>query len=237
MKRTVADLEEAMDRMAARNVQAMIVDLRFNPGGLLTQAVEMGDLFIDDGVIVSTKGRATPRALEEKAHAPGTRRDLPLIVLVNDYSASAAEIVSGALKDTNRAIIVGERTYGKGSVQNVIPIGLRRGPLGRAKDAPAYIKLTTAYYYLPSGRSIHRHDDSKEWGVHPTVEVAVTRDEVQDILDLRRKSDVLYYPGQPPSTQEDDTDGPSTQPDHVRVDPQIEIGLLILRAGLLRKKI
>ncbi|MCG3180704.1 MAG: hypothetical protein BIFFINMI_03067 [Phycisphaerae bacterium] len=239
MRRTVADLEKAIDAMARQNVRGLIIDLRFNPGGLLTQAVEMGDLFIDKGLIVSTRGR-TIQGSEEFAHEGGTNTTLPIIVLVNDYSASAAEIVSGALRDTNRAIIVGQRTYGKGSVQNVIPVGGFDPQLGAAKDPPAYMKLTTAYYYLPGGESIHRHEDSKTWGVNPTVEVDVTRDEVQDILDLRRDSDILHRPGEVrvPTTQPDDRSGaPTTQPDHVAIDAQMDAALLVLRAELLKRKL
>lgn len=233
MKRTVEELEKAMDEMANQNVRGLVIDLRFNPGGLLQQAVEMSDLFIDDGVIVSTEGMV--RRVEERAHAGGTNLTLPIIVLVNDFSASAAEIVSGALKDSKRALIVGQRTYGKGSVQNVIPVGSERNALGEPKAAPAYLKLTTAHYFLPSGRSIHRTPDSKDWGVHPDVAVKVTRDEVQDILDLRRDSDVISAPNLPPTTQPESA--PTTQPDRVKVDPQVEVGLLILRAELLKKKI
>lgn len=230
MPHTVEELEASMAAMANQGVRGLILDFRFNPGGLLTQAIDMSDLFLADGVIVSTKGRATPE-ITEKAHAGGTNRDLPLVVLVNDFSASAAEIVTGALSDHNRAIVVGERTFGKGSVQNVIPVGARPGE----KDAPAYLKLTTAGYFLPSGRSLHRHEDSKTWGVEPGVPVKVTRDEVADILDLRRESDVIHQPGEVATTR---PAGPTSRPaDHVRQDPQLEAGLMVMRAELLKKKI
>ncbi|MDD4891027.1 MAG: S41 family peptidase [Phycisphaerae bacterium] len=232
MPHTVEELDQAMDAMAAKGVRGLILDFRFNPGGLLNQAVEMSDLFISEGVIVSTEGRAT-RKLEERAHEGGTNKDLPLVVLVNEFSASAAEIVSGALKDHNRAIIVGERSFGKGSVQNVIPVGAGAGD---AKDAPAYLKLTTALYYLPSGRSLHRHEDSETWGVEPGVPVKVTRDEIQDILDLRRDSDVIHQPNEVPTTRPENGRA-SSRPDHLRQDPQIETGLMVLRAELLKKKI
>ncbi len=238
MPQTVDELEQAMDAMATipgGGVRGLIIDLRFNPGGLLGQAVEMSDLFIDQGVIVSTEGRASRRD-EQRAHSGATNTALPLIVLVNDYSASAAEIVAGALKDSGRATILGDRTFGKGSVQTVIPVGANGGAVG-AQQPPAYLKLTTAYYYLPGGESIHRHEDSKTWGVEPTVAVKVTRDEVQDILDLRRDSDVIHQPGEASTTQPDESAGrPTTQPDHVRQDPQMETALLVMRAELLRKR-
>jgi carboxyl-terminal processing protease len=197
----------------------------------------MSDLFIDEGVIVSTKGRAT-RETEERAHAAGTNTELPLVCLVNDFSASAAEIVTGALKDHNRAIIVGERTFGKGSVQNVIPVGRENGVMGEPKDAPAYLKLTTSLYYLPSGRSLHRREDSETWGVEPNVSVKVTHDEVQDILDLRRDSDVLHVPGEEPAVPTTRPEGHNGRnPDRVKLDAQLEDGLMVLRAELLKKKI
>lgn len=225
-----------MDAMAAKGVRALILDFRFNPGGLLNQAIAMSDLFIDEGVIVSTEGRAT-RKHEEVAKAGATERDLPLVALVNDYSASAAEIVTGALKDHHRAIIVGERTFGKGSVQTVHGLG-REALLGG--DAKAALKLTTALYYLPSGRSLHRNDDSETWGVEPDVSVKVTRDEVTDIIDLRRDSDILHGPNEEavPATQPDSTaKAPATQPERIKLDAQLDTAVMVLRAELLKKKI
>ena len=232
MPHTVDELEKAMDAMAVKGARGLILDFRFNPGGLLTQAEQMSNLFIADGVIVSTKGRASP-LVERKAQAGGNS-DLPLVVLVNEFSASASEIVTGALKDHDRAIVVGERTFGKGCVQNVIPVDRENGALGEQKEPAAYMKLTTAYYYLPSGRSLHRHEDSITWGVEPVVPVKVTHDELADILDLRRDSDVLHQPGEEPSTQPDRRAG---RADHVKVDAQLEAGLLVLRAELLKKKL
>ncbi len=123
--------------------KGIIIDLRNNPGGLLDQAVGLSDLFIAKGVIVSQKGRLKSENRVYKAHRAGTIKDIPLVVLVNAGSASASEIVSGALQDHKRAVIVGEKTFGKGSVQVILPI---------SKDEA--IKLTIARYYLPSGRTI-----------------------------------------------------------------------------------
>ena len=129
-----------------------ILDLRNNPGGLLTQAIDITDFFLDDGEIVSTKGR---RLLENRrffAKKGDTLNGKPLIVLINNGSASASEIVAGALKDHKRAIILGEKTYGKGSVQSVIPLSDGGG-----------MRLTVSKYYLPSGKSI------SEVGVEPDI--------------------------------------------------------------------
>ncbi|MEA3499168.1 MAG: S41 family peptidase [Campylobacterota bacterium] len=125
--------------------KAIILDLRNNPGGQLGQAIETVDLFVDKGVIVSQKGKDNKDDEEFNATSLTTLTDVPMVVLVNGGSASASEIVSGALQDLKRAIIIGENTFGKGSVQRVIPI---------VDDGSEAIKLTIAKYYLPSGRTI-----------------------------------------------------------------------------------
>lgn len=125
--------------------KGIILDLRNNPGGLLDQAINVSDVFIDDGIIVSQKGRDVSNEEKFYAKSSTTLTDVPLIVLVNGGSASASEIVSGALQDHKRAVVVGQKTFGKGSVQVVLPI---------TKDKSEGIKLTIAKYYLPSGRTI-----------------------------------------------------------------------------------
>jgi carboxyl-terminal processing protease len=133
-------------------IKGIVIDLRNNPGGLLNQATGLLDMFIDEGVLVSQKGRDKNENVVYKAHKEGTYKDIPITVLVNGGSASASEIVSGALQDHHRAVIVGEKTFGKGSVQIVVPIGKEEG-----------VKLTVARYYLPSGRTIQNK------GVEPDV--------------------------------------------------------------------
>jgi len=123
--------------------EGLILDLRNNPGGLLDQAVDLVDLFVEEGDIVSQKGKVSTENMSYKAHKKGTDTTTPIVVLVNGGSASASEIVSGALQDFNRSIVIGEKTFGKGSVQVVMPIN---------KDEA--LKLTVARYYLPSGRTI-----------------------------------------------------------------------------------
>ncbi len=123
--------------------KGIILDLRNNPGGLLAQAVGTVDLFVDKGVIVSQKGRVKSENMVYNATSEGTVKNIPMVVLVNGGSASASEIVSGSLQDHKRAIIVGEKTFGKGSVQVILPI-----------DKTEAIRLTIARYYLPSGRTI-----------------------------------------------------------------------------------
>jgi carboxyl-terminal processing protease len=139
------DLKRSLDSIKDEGIElhALIIDLRNNPGGILQQAVAMADGFLDDGVIVSTRGRNSTMQMEFTAHPGQWLPDTPLMLLVDRSSASASEVLAGALQDHSRALIVGERTFGKGSVQSVLP--LRNG---------AGIKLTTARYYTPSGRSI-----------------------------------------------------------------------------------
>ena len=145
-ERTAPDLEEALAKAhesAGGNFRGMVLDLRDNPGGLLDQAVKVGDVWIDDGMIVFSEGRNGGNRMEWHAKKEGTEPDYPMIVLVNGGSASASEIVSGALQDHKRALVLGQQTFGKGSVQTIIPLEDGSG-----------LRLTTALYYLPSGRSI-----------------------------------------------------------------------------------
>ena len=158
-RRSARELNDAIKELVSDDMQGLILDLRFNPGGLLSQAVEIADMFVTDGPIVSTKGRNTEERKWE-AKAPRTYKDFPMAILVNRYSASASEIVSACLQDHERAVVVGERTFGKGSVQNVINL----------EDGASALKLTTASYHRPSGKNIHRFPDATEddeWGVKP----------------------------------------------------------------------
>ena len=128
---------------SSHSLQGLVLDLRNDPGGLLDQAVEVSDEFLDDGLIVYTGGRLENQQMRFEAHKNSKPRSYPIVVLVNAGSASASEIVAGALQDHKRAIILGEQTFGKGSVQTVIPLN----------DGSA-VRLTTSLYYTPSGRSI-----------------------------------------------------------------------------------
>jgi carboxyl-terminal processing protease len=184
-----AELRKAVEELQKQGVRGLVLDLRNNPGGLLRAAVEVSDLFLTEGRIVSTKGRNHKDETYD-AHPDGTllqpARQFPMAVLVNRYSASASEIVAAALQDHGRAVIVGERTYGKGSVQNIILM---------EKDTSA-LKLTTASYWRPSGKNIHRFPDSKEsddWGVKPTpgFEVALKDEERLEYLLWRSDRDVV----------------------------------------------
>jgi len=152
-KKVADDVREAIEKRKA-TTKGIVLDLRNNPGGLLDQAVDLVDLFVDEGEIVSQKGRRESDAKSYSATSSATVTTVPMVVLINGGSASASEIVSGALQDHKRAVLVGENTFGKGSVQVVLPITQEEA-----------IKLTIARYYLPSGRTI------QAVGVKPDIEV------------------------------------------------------------------
>ncbi|GAB4166496.1 MAG: S41 family peptidase [Geothermobacteraceae bacterium] len=156
-ERTAEDLYQALDALGAENgapLSGLILDLRNNPGGLLDQAVAVADTFLKDGLIVYTEGRDPESVLRFSAADDGNEPDCPLVVLINSGSASASEIVAGALHDHGRALIMGTRSFGKGSVQTIIPL-----------ESGAGLRLTTARYYTPSGTSIQAR------GIEPDVVV------------------------------------------------------------------
>ncbi|MFO1092111.1 MAG: S41 family peptidase [Planctomycetaceae bacterium] len=144
-RRSAEEMRNALQTLKEQEMKALILDLRYNPGGLLQSAVDIADMFIEEGVIVSTEGRNS-RARSWYAKKFGTYSGFPMAVLVNRMSASASEILSACLQDYHRAVIVGERSWGKGSVQNVID----------SRGQQAALKLTTASYHRPSGKNIHR---------------------------------------------------------------------------------
>jgi carboxyl-terminal processing protease len=178
-------VEELTDAIRNHDFEALILDLRDNAGGLLSSAVGTCDLFIDEGVVVSTRGREGQTFHAYSARMPLlVPREVPMVVLINGYSASASEIVAACLQDYGRAIVVGERTWGKGTVQNVIPL----------EGGRAALKLTTASYWRPNGKNIHRLSDATEdddWGVRPDegFHVELTEEEADRIRRDRRRRD------------------------------------------------
>jgi carboxyl-terminal processing protease len=193
------EVEQALVQLQKDGMKGLILDLRYNPGGLLQAATAIADLFIEGGVIVSTKGRNTEEQVV-KARKAGTFSGFPMAVLVNRFSASASEIVSACLQDHKRAIVVGERTWGKGSVQNVIEL----------EGGKSALKLTTASYHRPSGKNIHRFPNAKEsdeWGVTPDsgFEVKWSIKEMEEYRDYRAERDVLRESGEPRKSEFKDT--------------------------------
>jgi carboxyl-terminal processing protease len=190
--KTTNDLSAELDRLEnGRKLEGLILDLRNNPGGLLSQAIDVSDLFLNSGVIVSTKGRESSQDMKATAHKAKAERNYPLVVLVNGGSASAAEIVAGALQDNKRALILGTKTFGKGSVQTIIPLSDGSG-----------LRLTTAMYYTPSGRSIQAS------GIEPDVEVKFippVEEDGKDKARMVREKDLKgHLPGD--SSEEVDTE-------------------------------
>lgn len=184
-RNSVEEVRDALDELKKAGMKALVLDLRFNPGGLLSAAKDISDFFIESGVIVSTKGRNTEEQTY-RARRAGTYSGFPMVVLVNRYSASASEIVSACLQDHKRAVVVGERTWGKGSVQNVIEL----------EGGKSALKLTTASYHRPSGKNIHRlpkATEKDEWGVMPNdgFEVKLSNEDMTKLFDSRREREIL----------------------------------------------
>jgi carboxyl-terminal processing protease len=192
-RHTTDELRTAVGELRRGGMTGLIVDLRFNPGGLLTTAIEVSDLFVAEGRIVSTAGRSGPQRVWD-AQIDGTFEGFPIAVLINRASASASEIVAACLQDHQRATIIGERSWGKGSVQNVIEL----------EEGKSALKLTTAGYLRPSGKNIHRREgaaDTDEWGVTPDAgfELKLTTDEIDAYLTDRRKRDaIVAHPADSP---------------------------------------
>jgi len=176
-ERTGDDLIKAVKELNAKAnpLKGIVLDLRNNPGGLLNQSIEVSDVFLKSGVIVSTRGRIKAMDTSSSAKNDGDEPTCPIVVLINEGSASASEIVAGALQDNGRALILGTRSFGKGSVQTLIPL-----------EDGAALKLTTAKYYTPSGRSIQAE------GIAPdiTLKYAKTMEEKEEESDALREQDL-----------------------------------------------
>jgi carboxyl-terminal processing protease len=196
-KTATQELRTVVEGLDKDGVRGLILDMRNNPGGLLRAAVEISDLFLNEGLIVSTKGRnhkdEVYRAKADGTLLQGNGKPVPIVILINKYSASASEIVAAALQDHGRAVIIGERSYGKGSVQNIILM----------ENDTSALKLTTASYIRPNGKNINRFPDKKdfeaakinpdEWGVKPSegMEVALKDQERIDYMIYRSDRDVI----------------------------------------------
>ncbi len=170
---TAPDLEATLARLhseSGRSFEGLVLDLRSNPGGLLDQAVKVADFFLEDGLIVYTKGRVASQLQEFRASGDGGEPHYPIAILVNEGTASASEIVAGALQDHHRALVIGQKSFGKGSVQTVFPL-----------EGGSGLRLTTALYYTPGGRSI------QEVGIEPDIAVANPVAEARQVAQLPRR--------------------------------------------------
>jgi carboxyl-terminal processing protease len=223
-KNVAASLKSELNARKGR-IRGIVLDLRNNAGGLMDQAVKTTDIFVDKGVIVSQKGRVESENLTFNASRSGSVTDVPMVVLVNGGSASASEIVSGSLQDHKRAVVVGEKTFGKGSVQVVLPL-----------DGGDAIRLTIARYYLPSGRSI------QATGIVPDVEVKrVSVKEIENEFEVKEsqlKGHLEAQSGSSGSSQKknDVKDDPSVITDsQLSGDYQLKTALGILRGLIVVK--
>jgi carboxyl-terminal processing protease len=206
--KTYQELSEALNRIEDdKQLKGLILDLRNNGGGLLSQAVEVADEFLDSGIIVSIKGRDKKEELSV-AHKNGKLRDYPMIVLANEGSASASEIVAGALQDNKRALVLGSTTFGKGSVQTISPL-----------SDGSCLGLTTALYYTPSGRSIQAK------GIEPDIKVALIpaeeRAEPAKPAFIREK-DLEYHIKKENQESKEEEKGEATQDEDSRIQSLID---------------
>ena len=226
------DFRAAVREMRAeRPLNGLILDLRHNPGGLLTGARDFSNAFVERGKLVGMQDRDGNQ--EWPMYAEPQRaiyKDLPLVVLVNQGSASASEIVSGVLKAYDRAVIIGDRSFGKGSVQTVYPCGDQK--------ANAQLKVTIQYYLIPPGpgetepRLVHKKPGATDWGVNPDLVVKMTPDQIEKSLTLRQNADVI----QEWRDESDKKERPNVEDLLTKgIDPQLELALLVLQAKSLKQ--
>jgi carboxyl-terminal processing protease len=216
-ERTTEDLKKAVQELEVKTnpLKGLILDLRNNPGGLLTKAIEVSDVFMKDGTIVSTRGKTKNMESKSLAHDDGNEPTCPIVIIVNEGTASAAEIVSGALQDNGRALIIGTQTFGKGSVQTIIPL----------EDGSA-LKLTTAKYYTPNGRSIQAE------GIAPDIIVkyiAPTESKPEKNGTLRER-DLKGHIRSPKESDGKTEEQPKSEFDELTRDNQVKSAADILKS-------
>lgn len=224
--KTTKDTRIALNKLINNNpIKGLVLDLRNNPGGLLDQAVKIADLFLNKGLIVFTKGRLKNQNLEYNSHSGGSKYDFPIVVLVNEGSASASEIVAGALQDHQRALILGVQTFGKGSVQTVFPMNNGSG-----------LRLTTARYYTPNGTSIQAK------GITPDIIVPLTVVSLKDTEEapfkkFLREKDLKYHIKNGSDKKDEDQESTDTKEKgqentmekRLREDNQLSTALMMLK--------
>ncbi|MFT5422723.1 MAG: carboxyl-terminal processing protease [Phycisphaerales bacterium] len=229
---TTEDFDYAIDLMrhSPSGLQGLILDLRYNPGGLLDQAVSISNRFVEDGLIVRTEtssGVVTEKQNARKLPTNMSLAGVPVVVLVNEGSASASEIVAGAIqagakRNHTQALVLGQRSFGKGSVQNVFALS----------GGVAAMKLTTQYYKIDAPRMIHRRPGSVEWGIEPDLAVEMLPSQQQDMLLLRREADVLPLDENGDIIENDDRPNPdSLIAEGIDLQAQTALVLLQSQAG------
>ncbi|MEM7756077.1 MAG: S41 family peptidase [Planctomycetota bacterium] len=228
---TTRSFDDAVEAMRAQGLNGLVLDLRFNPGGLLDQAVSISNRFVQNGLIVQTQdARGRVQSREWARRMPKSRRldDIPVVVLINEGSASASEIVSGAIQSHAQngeiqAVVIGQRSYGKGSVQNVSSLS----PTGSAA-----MRLTTQYYSVGNGRVIHRKPGSEQWGVDPDITVEMLPDQIVEAATVRRNADVRELDENGELVKRDDAQNPN---DLITegIDLQLGAALMVLKGQRL----
>ncbi len=216
-ERTIHDLERVLDELteeAGGILQGLVLDVRDNPGGLLEQAVKVADVWLSEGLVVYTKGRVDSQLQEFRAHSHGTESSYPLVVLVNEGTASASEIVAGALQDHDRALVIGLKTFGKGSVQTVYPL-----------EGGAGLRLTTALYYTPGGRSIQEVGISPDIIVKAPLELADAGEGEGAELRRLREADLERH-----FTHEEASPGEEPEPESPEARESLESDVQLARA-------
>lgn len=223
---TVEGLDEAVTAMQEdKGLNGLIVDLRGNPGGLLSSAIDISDRFVGEGTIVSTVNSANRETRRYVAREDRTYPRVPLVILINQGSASASEIVSGAIQDYQRGLIIGDNSFGKGSVQDLFPIDGRN----------AALKLTTQYYRLPAGRIIHRKPGADAWGIQPDLPVKMTTTQVAELIRYRQDVDVVRQNGEKPK---DGGEIPTADKILSKgLDPQLNAALLVIKTNLVAEHV
>lgn len=243
------EFRAALEEARTQGMRGLVLDIRHNAGGVLDVALDIVSNFIAQGEIVSTRGR-TESDSRQVVRGRAAFQDVPVVVLVNEGSASASEILAGALQDHNRAVILGERTFGKGVVQNIVPL-----------PNDAQLKVTIAHYYLPSGRTPQKKPHADLWGVEPDFKLKLTPKEFRRVLEQQRDSYIIHNESAsankplPPEEQEkllsalksddqDEEDEPQVLTDEdvklleadpheaPATDPQLQTALLLLRVKL-----
>ncbi len=225
---TASELEKVLTDLEAEGLKALILDLRFNPGGFLDSAVDVADKFLKEGLIVSTQPGFGRTPTYKPAHKKGTHPDYPLIVLINSNSASGAEIIAGTLADQkhNRATLVGERTHGKGLVQGIMQF----------RNGGEQLKYTMAYYHLPSGQRVKSRDaaekaGTKDWGIGPNIEIELTNDELRKMINVQRDNDVLVQADRDQGRQSPQR---HTLEETLDADPQLAVAVLVIKTKLIQ---
>ncbi len=230
-ERTERDAKAALAELQKESggLRGLVLDLRNNPGGLLSQAVKISDLFLESGMVVYTEGRLDNQAQKFYAHQGPVAGDFPMVVLVNGGSASASEIVAGALQDHKRALVLGTQTFGKGSVQTILPLA----------DGDAAIRLTTARYFTPNGRSIQATGITPDIIMEPVTQVAAAGTPGQP-ESIRESNLPGHLEGGAPDSEGDGADGNKDEEGEPRgdtgvpgaemADPQLDRALELLKS-------